>query len=113
MQFLVARATCCPGARARHRERTGGHQQNRKSTDDLLWPSATRTTSCPGHQKEVYPSMVLISTGSTCTSFASNQATAFLISSRSPSSSNAMIPMVGVTDALRMLKTTSNVLLIS
>ena len=34
----VARTTCCPGARARHRERTGGHQRIRRLTDTLQRP---------------------------------------------------------------------------
>ena len=42
----------CPGARARHCECTGGSRNSRGSTGGLLWPSATRTTSCPGHQRK-------------------------------------------------------------
>ncbi len=55
----VARTTCCPGARARYRERTGGHR-NRVSPADLLfaWNVSTRTraTSSPGHPYAERPS---------------------------------------------------------
>ena len=52
--------------------------------------------------------MVLISTGSTLMPCSSSQAIAFLISSRSPSSSSDTRPISSVTLAWRILVTTSN-----
>ena len=57
-----------------------------------------------------YPSIVLISTGSTLTPSSSSQAMALLISARSPSSESETMPISSVTLACRMFVTTSNFL---
>ena len=42
----------CPGAHARRRSPTDMHiGEGSRIPGHLLWPSATRTTSCPGHQR--------------------------------------------------------------
>ena len=47
----VARTTCCPGARSAQEVtgRFGSTIGQVRAWGHLLWPSATRTTSCPGH----------------------------------------------------------------